>query len=659
MLTKMQLQLEEVVEILAIDWKSDGKPNVNLDFRLPDPRDILTICSSLISLEGGLHNSRASSQPGVTFVRLAHSSVKDYLISGRIRQSPAAPYALHGTASHAFITQCCMVYLLQFTAPPDTVLHQAFPLTQYSIRYWTYHFKMSDITKDDESVDLAIELLTSDRVPYTSWCRIYDPDRPWLDAADLVLLNCDVRPLYYMSLLGLGEVCQRLVDAGANPNTVGGLFWSPLQAAAKQGHRGVVELLLKAGGKTDNQESGGEPALVLAAADGHESVVQSLLANGADVNIRSTVSATALGYAAQNGHEKTVQLLLDAGADPEQWSRRLQQSIPLVEAASNGYDKIVLQLLPSASHFAIEQALVSAASRERESIIEILLRRGIAPHNTLLYAAGQGHTAALEVHDAEEHRREYGYRSALYSAISANRPEVVSWLLQRGANLKDTVKINHNKISGIPNPLLHATTKRRLPIVKILLDYGADPNGYSDYGNSPELPLRIAAAHGDIEIMKILLDHGADINAQTEDSYSAVHSAARGGHHEALRLLLLERHANPHLALGNGSLALHTAACHGHPKCIEVCLEAGLDINACNGSGKTVLHWALYRAYHYVGKEGQQATVELLLAKGVDIGIREKETGMTALDYALRSAYDQPENKHHQNMVDLLKAYSS
>lgn len=860
-LTRTQLQLEEVVEILAIDWDGNGRPNFNLEFRLPDPRDILTICSSLISLDGALHNDKdASTQPGVTYVRLAHSSVKNYLMSGRITQSPAAFYALHEKTSNAFIAQCCIVYLLQFTAPPDTALHHAFPLTQYSIRYWTYHFRMSETNKHDNMEDLAIELLTSDQVPYASWCRFYDPDRPWLDAADLAGLDRHVSPLYYMSLLALERLCQRPVEDGANPNEVGGLLWSPLQAAAKQGHCGIVELLLKAGGEADNQKGGGEPALVLAAADGHDTVVQTLLASGADVNIRSTVCATALGYAAQNGHKKTVQFLLKAGADPEQWSRRLQQSIPLVEAASNGYEEIVLQLVPSASQFSIGQALMAAASKGHESIVDTLLRRGIVAKNTppcaakagaqvnvtrhvepkepdfkhlrrsidcsnstllslesavaggqdivvqrlldtgvkcepvslhctvqhghikiaelllryctfqaadlskaLVYvisvgcastvkllldrgagiessspgqlrplqaaaqagnlhmsgslidqgtnslstlgnrlsnstviqsaaywgnppllqvlidrgadiensgsglpialhiAASQGHLLAVELLlDAyEKSGNKDGHESALYSAISANQPDVVTLLLQRGAALNEAIKIKDKKISCFPSPLLHATTNHRLQIVKILLNTGADPNGYSDYGNSPDLPLRIAAAHGDVEIMTVLLDHGANINAQTEDGYSAVHSAARGGHHEALRFLLIERHANPHLALDNGSLALHTAACHGHPKCIEVCLEAGLDINVCNGCGKTVLHWALYRAYHYVGEEGQQATIELLLAKRVDVGIREKETGMLALDYALRSAYDQPENKHYRNMVNLLKQHSS
>ena len=51
MLIMAQLQLEELVEVLAINWEVDKKPTFDLAFRLLDPLDILTICSSLVILE--------------------------------------------------------------------------------------------------------------------------------------------------------------------------------------------------------------------------------------------------------------------------------------------------------------------------------------------------------------------------------------------------------------------------------------------------------------------------------------------------------------------------------------------------------------------------------------------------------------------------------
>jgi len=44
------LRIEEVVDVIAVDINDD--PRFDLDRRLPDPRDILTICSSLVTTTG-------------------------------------------------------------------------------------------------------------------------------------------------------------------------------------------------------------------------------------------------------------------------------------------------------------------------------------------------------------------------------------------------------------------------------------------------------------------------------------------------------------------------------------------------------------------------------------------------------------------------------
>ena len=856
MLIRTQLQLEEVVEVLAIDWDVNNKPTFDLAFRLPDPLDLLTICSSLITLEeGNLDNQDASTPQKRTLVRLAHSSVRDYLISDRIGTSPAAYYALNKALSHSFITQCCLTYLLQFKGPLDLRSSRTFPLVQYAAQFWTHHFQKSGITAREELEDMAFTLLTSDQVPYLNWCQLYNPDNPWLDG-----WNDDYggkgSPLYYMSLLGLSQLCKRLLAAGADPNASGGRYCTPLLAASKNGHENVVELLLKSEANPNPTSCRGMTPLIFAASGGYVQIVESLLSRGARVNREYELELygdSALCATAGRGHERIVQTLLNAGADPTHYDRKLRKGPPIVEAALNGHDTVVKQLLPLSPPFGTQEAMIAAASNGHENVVRLfieakiglelalscavrvgahdmvsrLIQEGAMAHkdtrikkrrvdpesrmdtplesaiiggheliirqliaegasydpDMLLIAAEYGHThivrfliqqyphepvvlseslfaairkgfksiaellldngadieyedptygrplhvtveygnldlvkfllgrgadinserglkntyqrcgalqsaascgdlpmvrflvengADLEMYgysqrNALQHAASSGHNliikellaaganvnsrgklgSVLSCAVNGNQPDTVRLLLQNGANVNEVTETQEGNTRPWPNPLLQASKNKNPRIVKILLDAGADPNVSSALWGNSEVPLHEAAKIGSIDILHVLLQHGADVNAQGEDGFSAIHFAASSGHHDALQFLLVDHHANPEVTLFNGSLALHTAASHGYPQCIEVCLEAGLDVSSQNNQGRTPLHWA--------AEHGHKAAVEKLLTKGVDVNVREAQTGMTALDYAKQKAYEQPEKESWKDLVKLIE----
>ena len=369
------MQPEEAVEILAIDWETEGIPNFDLSFRLSDPTDLLIICSSLITIEESPSNRRDNAtQEKTKVLKLAHSSVKDYLISDRIRSSRAAFYAVEEHISQAFISKCCLVYLLQFTTPVKEETAQAFPLTRYAAQYWPHHLLAAGNTQSQNLEDLAFALLMSDQVPYASWCRFYDPDMPWLD--EVRSGWTDNSPLYYTSILGLERLSERLIEAKVDPNVSGGLFESPLLAAVRRGHVEIVRTLLRAGAIVDPGHTYSLPPLKVAAACGHEVIVKELLEKGAYIDHFDLLGGTALSSAARNGHGTVVRMLLDAGADPEKWSRKAEIGIPLVEAASNGFEDVVRQLLPSAKSFAIKHALVAAADKGHENTVRSIITNG-------------------------------------------------------------------------------------------------------------------------------------------------------------------------------------------------------------------------------------------------------------------------------------------
>ncbi|KAH9208851.1 hypothetical protein DL95DRAFT_311039, partial [Leptodontidium sp. 2 PMI_412] len=108
------LLLTEVAEIAALD--ADRYPAFDRDEVLEDPLDVLSICSSLVTVADTNNATNDGSEYvlGGRVIILAHYSVKEYLISERICGSQAASFYLKPLLCHQTIAKCCLHYLLQF-----------------------------------------------------------------------------------------------------------------------------------------------------------------------------------------------------------------------------------------------------------------------------------------------------------------------------------------------------------------------------------------------------------------------------------------------------------------------------------------------------------------------------------------------------------------
>ena len=76
------LRIEEVAEVVAIDI---DESRFNPENRLLEPRDLLIICSSLVVTVVVMAKDNNGASYEITELRLAYFSVKEYLISDRIR----------------------------------------------------------------------------------------------------------------------------------------------------------------------------------------------------------------------------------------------------------------------------------------------------------------------------------------------------------------------------------------------------------------------------------------------------------------------------------------------------------------------------------------------------------------------------------------------
>ena len=489
------LQIEELAEVITIDV--EDSPRFDSERRFPEPRDILTICSSLVTttttkasydeIEGS-DGEIEDPDDGIwdpydemtgKEVRLAHFSVKEYLVSERIQAGSASRYSIREIHANVSIAETCLAYLLQFDRPNSLTLRtfEEYPLAKYAAKHWTQHAQYAGA--DMNTIHLLImELFLQKEDAYLNWTRLFDPDTPWRELDILMNLENNWRsvpsPLYYPSLIGLVESAQVLLENGADVNAQGGFYGTALQAASSGGHDQVVQRLLEHGADVNAQGGHYSTALQTTSVKGHDQVVQRLLKHGADVNAQGGYYGTALQAASAGGHDQIVQRLLEHGADVN---------------TQGGYYGTALQ---------------AASSRGHDQVVQRLLEHGADVN-------AQG---------------EY-YGMALQAASAGGHDQIVQRLLEHGADV--------NAQGGEYGTALQAASAGGSHrVVQRLLEHGADVNAQ---GGPFGTALQAASPGGHDQIVQRLLEHGADANAQGGYYGTALQAASAGGHDQIVQRL--------------------------------------------------------------------------------------------------------------------------
>ncbi|KAH0545421.1 hypothetical protein FGG08_000562 [Glutinoglossum americanum] len=504
------LLLEEVAEAIAIDFSDP--PRFDLGRRLREPREVLEICSSLVTVSRVFWIGRGVE---VELLRLAHFSVKEYLVSDRIRDGPAARYSVQEIHANRRIAQGCLVYLLQFDKP-DSLRSETvneFPLARYASKYWVQHSReVGESTST--TYRLVVELLWSRRDAFVNWIRLCNPEDPSKPPDITMRLESVASPLYYASLAGLDEFVIQLLKWNADVGARGGRHGSALQAASIRSHNEIIRRLLDAG--ADVNAKGGHYGYALQAAStfGSCQTIQQLLDAGADVNAQGGYYDNALQAASAFGRYKAVQLLLDAGADVNAQGKF--HGCALQAASAFGDGQIVQLLLDAGANVNAQggyygNALQGASVYHHDQAAERLLDAGA---------------------DANAQGGYYG--NALQAASSFGSYRIVQRLLDAGVDV--------NAQGGCFSSALQAASANgRDQIVQRLLDLGANVNARGGrYGNA----LQAASALGSCEIVQRLLDAGADVNAQGGPFDHALRAASFYDHRQIVRLLL-EMGADP------------------------------------------------------------------------------------------------------------------
>ncbi|KAH7324057.1 hypothetical protein BKA65DRAFT_598554 [Rhexocercosporidium sp. MPI-PUGE-AT-0058] len=283
--TEESLTLEEIVEILAVDLEC-APPCFNVDSRLIDTRNVLSICSSLVTVS---YVSNWPASDPMSKLRLAHASVADYLT----QPNPTGPAHFHFTpvSARQFLGQTCVGYLMnpEF-AKRDSCKRrhqhvQTYPFLQHCISYWPEYMKKEPGDPDDyletKTKEAIQAFFATSTLPtggnFAFWVGCLIPSVPFE-----TIIN--TRPLYYASSYGLVDVVRiiLLTEKDSDIDALGGrASSSALHVAVYRNHAEVVKILLERGADPNLCNMYGETPMFWAKTHGNTEIQRLLTRYGA------------------------------------------------------------------------------------------------------------------------------------------------------------------------------------------------------------------------------------------------------------------------------------------------------------------------------------------------------------------------------------------
>ncbi len=344
--------------------------------------------------------------------------------------------------------------------------------------------------------------------------------------------------------------------------------------------------------------------------------VERLLDASADVNAAQADGATALHWAAYLDDLETARRLVEAGAAAG--AANDLGVAPLALACTNA-NAAMVDLFLSAG------ADASAAAGTGATVLMECARTGSAEAVAALLA----HGADVDAAESEDNQ------TALMWAVAQRHPDVVSLLLDHGADLHPRSRVRRLVISRrLQSNLKYGELGRR---------YGTDAEETDAGGYNAFL---FAARHGTVESARLLLAAGANVNDTAPDGRSALVLAAHSGHRALVEFLLAEG-ANPNAAAA-GYTALHAAVLQGDLPMLEALLAAGArpDPQVTEATRVTRNGQVLMIGDHLLGatpfalaaKFAEADIMRALLAAGAD-GVLPLRNGWTPLMLAAGASW--------------------
>ena len=320
-----------------------------------DVHDLLDLCSSFVCLAGtpplGSNISffqeefdRHQITPDADLVlRLAHSSVKEYILSDRANIATLSMHRLTPGMAQQSMAEACLIYLNRFneqSLKPDEEFRRL-PFLVYAANNWWFHYDEMPAEEEDGVVDLLLTFINTYHSAYAY--------RNWLDFLEVwFCISHQVRaPVSVLSSLGASRAIGAIVENAAQVHVNEDVIRESLDFASSQGYEAVVQVLLDAGARLNR-----------------------------DGVIDASLLSQILSEATKRGFIAMVELLISRGATAE----GLDYTFVLRIAVSQGKVHFVKLLLDCSTTNCNKinlfyGALQAAIIEGQRSIIEYLMER--------------------------------------------------------------------------------------------------------------------------------------------------------------------------------------------------------------------------------------------------------------------------------------------
>ncbi|KAG9197236.1 hypothetical protein G6514_001964 [Epicoccum nigrum] len=387
-----------------------------------------------------------------------------------------------------------------------------------------------------------------------------------------------------------------------------------------------------------SKASGGKSAIVNAVEQRKHRVLEQLLDGGA--RAEPQVEAGMLRTAAQNRDIESLALLLQYGMDCNGFDR--EGITPLFAATQASCFESAKMLLKHNADVNIsagpssESPLSLAASENQIDFVQLYLSHGgdvnlIMDNGSTTLVQAMNKIVSPKLvdlllsSDGDPNAKTGEGTTALFQAIQANRVDLMTVLLDHGAN---------PNLPGPKHPLWPSTYKPKA--LALLLARGADTK------KTPGV-MELASSLKKLESIKILIEAGVSPNLRKDGVYTPLCSAIRDDSREIVTYLL-ENGADPNF--NASEYPAFKCITHKRIHYLPQLVEAGVDLNSPKGIMETAVQFndkeaMMFLFDHNVNpndrtvegntalttaiREGRSELVDLLLSRGADPAVRGQD----------------------------------